>query len=65
MDGLRVVLRKLDPAIVKQKTCDVCHRTENDELSYGKLHSLDDITAHYYCLVSFVIFYFEIMQFGY
>lgn len=52
MDGLRVVLKRLDPSLYKLPVkCDFCGDSSQDELLYGKIHTLDNINVHYYCLL--------------
>lgn len=35
----------------KSLLCDFCGLAESDELKTGKLHQIDNIVAHYYCLL--------------
>jgi hypothetical protein len=40
----------------RRKVCIFCNLDEDNELLYGKIHSLDnDIVTHYYCLVRLFI----------
>lgn len=37
---------------MSRKVCVLCKHDTNDDLRLGEKHTFDDVTAHYYCLVS-------------
>lgn len=39
----------------KKKKCNLCLSSENDEVSFGHLYTLEDVTVHYFCVVRYLL----------
>lgn len=37
-----------------EKKCFICRRSDKNEIVFGEWKTLNDITVHYYCLVSYI-----------
>ncbi|XP_065349022.1 PHD finger protein 7-like [Cloeon dipterum] len=50
-----VVLQRLDEKTVNEiknrKYCKLCNRSPSDQMLYGKMHTLNKLNVHYYCLL--------------
>lgn len=48
--------------------CIFCNRVADDELVYGNMYTLQDISCHYFCVVRkfislhFILFYYKIFK---